>query len=62
MGNFPFDNGASRPATLVGRDNTHTDLPTGEVVAIHQNIGEVSTNLKILQEPLLPEWEMEYQP
>jgi len=35
IGYFPFDNGARRPATLVGRASIHTDLPTSEVVAIH---------------------------
>ena len=62
MGYFPFDNGASRPATLVGRANTHMDRPTGEVVAIHQKVGDNSANLKILQEPVRPESRMGYQP
>jgi len=63
-GYFPFDNGASRPATLAGRANTHTDRPTGEVVAIHQKVGDKSSNLKILhwEEPVRPESRMGYQP
>jgi len=59
---LPLDNGARRLATLVGRATIHTDLPTGEAVAIYQKVGEESANLKILQESDRPESRLESQP